>query len=314
MSPFIRKLIIFLLVGLLLAMATSVVMKCVYTRLTNEGVFRLDESVRTIVIGDSHPKTALDPDVLADAVNTADSLENFFCSYYKLRRLLDANPSVRNVVLGFSFHNVSMHHEKILFNDECTQKLLATYFLLLDAEAIGRIRSFSKPFLINYLKYRAGVPIEIYKDDDLLRNLFGPVKFSRFPFAGGFYLSTKSNLSPDFIKKKIDVYFYDGGAEYMGTSPMMIEYLEKIIALCAERNVRLYLFNGPLHPEFRRLIPAESLNDLNALKERLLAEHPHVTYLDMVGYPLEDFQYGDGDHVNKLGSDALSRDIRKRIR
>ena len=314
MSLFIRKLVQFLLIGMILAIAISLVMKCVYARLTGEAVFRLDESVKTIVVGDSHPKTSLNPAILTDTVNTSDSLENYFCSYYKLRRLLDANPNVRNIVLGFSYHNISMHHEKILFDDESTQKLLGTYFLFFDGEAIGRIRSFSKPFLINYLKYRAGVPIEIYKDDDLLGNLFGPVEFSRYPFAGGFYLSTESNLSIDFIKKKIDLYFYDGGTEYMGTSDMMIEYLEKIIALCAENNVRLYLYNSPLHSEFRKLIPAESLNDLDALKDRLLAEHPHVTYLDLVGYPLEDFQYGDGDHVNRLGSDALSRDVKKRIR
>lgn len=314
MKPFARRLITFLLIGVLLIVAISVGMKCLYARLTCEAVFRLDESVRTIVVGDSHPKTAINPDILADTVNTADSLENYFCSFYKLRRLLDANPNLQNVILGFSYHNISKHHEKILFDDESTQKLLATYFLLFDREAICRIRSLSKPFLINYLKYHVGVPIEIYKDDDLLKNLFGPVQFARYPFAGGFYLSTNSNLSPDFIRKKIDVYFYDGGADYVGTSKMMIEYLEKIIALCAERNVRLYLFNGPLHPTFRELIPAESLNDLNALKDRLLAEHPHVTYLDMVDFPLEDSQYGDGDHVNRLGSDAVSRDVRKHTR
>lgn len=314
MNNFTRKLIVFLLIGVLLTTTISIVMKCAYVRLTSKDVFRLDASVRTVVLGDSHPKTSIDPAILNDTVNSADSLENYFLSYYKLRRLLDANPNLQNIILGFSYHNISMHHEKILFDHESTQKLLARYFLLLDGEAIGRIRSFSRPFLMNYVKYRVGFPIEIYNDKDLLKNLFGSVEFSRYPFAGGFYLSTRSNLSLDFIREKIDLYFYDGGIEYMGTSQMMIEYLEKIIALCAEKKVRLFLYNAPLHPEFRKLIPAESIEDFSSLKDRLVAEHSHVTYLDLVDFPLEDFQYGDGDHVNSLGSDAVSREVKMLIR
>ena len=74
-------------------------------------------------------------------------------------------------------------------------------------------------------------------------------------------------------------------------SKINIEYLAKIIDLCKEKNVSIYLIRTPLHPNWLRN------------NERLFAEikstiFNDTDFLDYSDLKFEDDKYGDHLHLN----------------
>lgn len=307
MKRFIFKSGFFLLAGIMVFAPITLLNRTVISRIMEVRRFSLGTDIKTMIMGDSHPAASLDPALLPGSVNVSKALENFFCSYYKLKMLLDANPGIRNVILGFSYHNVSRYHENYLFRDREASTVLSRYFVLLDDDGIKKISCPTQEFVVNYLKFKIGVPIEIFNNIDLLKNFFGSPQLSNYPFWGTYYASGNTNLDSELIDKKIRRYFYGADGRYIGTSGLMVEYLEKIAGLCETRGVDLFLFNSPLHPEFRKYVPNEVRRDFEDIKEKILKAHPRVCYIDLSEYPLQDSQYGDGDHTNCHGAEIVTR-------
>ena len=283
----------------------------IYSVLMSPERFYLGSKVETLIVGDSHAAAAFNPAFIDNSINTAKAMENFFCTYYKLKIILENNPQIKQVILGFSFHNISKYHENYLFNDRNTGEVLGRYFLLFDQEGIDTIRMFSTEFVLNFFKFKWGVPFEIYKNVELFKNIFVENSLAQYPFWGKYYSSSNTNLFNELIMQKVDRYFFAGSKSYMGRSDIMKEYLYKIINLCREKNIEVYLCNTPLHFKFRKLIPDEVKIDFESLKDELELKCNNVSYLDYSFLELLENEYGDGDHVNKLGAELISSHISK---
>jgi hypothetical protein len=78
---------------------------------------RLDPSITKIFIGDSHMEKAINDSLLENSVNLAQSSESLYFSYYKLKILLEHNPTIKDVYLGFSYHSVSSYYDKFIFGE-----------------------------------------------------------------------------------------------------------------------------------------------------------------------------------------------------
>ena len=64
-------------------------------------------NISDIYIGDSHIKHAINDSIIPNSLNIAESSESFYFSYFKLKILLENNPSIKKVHLGLSYHNLS---------------------------------------------------------------------------------------------------------------------------------------------------------------------------------------------------------------
>jgi hypothetical protein len=303
------------LVGLVLLGGICLANKMALRYVMRDSNFYLGPNVSTIVLGDSHPAAAVNPDLLKNSVNLAMPSENYLCSYYKLAKLLKSNKDVRNVVIGFSYHNFSSHSENLIFNvsdsDSDAQVILGRYFLLLDSEGVDRVSRFSKAFVNNLLKYKFGVPLEIYKDIGLYSQLLRH-NLSDYPFIGYYYKSSKSNLSVAVMKQKAEMYFPSQGRR-AGKSELMEEYLRKILDLCAGKNINVYLLNSPLNGKYVGFIPAQAITEFNSLADALLRRYKNAVYLDFSRRKLNEDEYGDGDHLNSRGAIVLSMEINTKI-
>jgi hypothetical protein len=68
-------------------------------KLSDNSYYRLDDSVTSIILGHSHAESAYIDSLLTHTVSMAESGESFFYSYIKLRKLLEANKSIRRIVI-----------------------------------------------------------------------------------------------------------------------------------------------------------------------------------------------------------------------
>lgn len=275
-------------------------------------IFEFGPAVDTLVLGDSHPMSSLNPAILKGSVNLSLSEENYFFTYYKLKHFLNKNPQIRNLVLGFSYHNISkIYEEAPLFSEDRMKESLDTYYILLDREGKITINSIKTPYIENYIKYDLGLPFRYYKNDLYLKALFArKLDKNDFVFFGNYYNSLRTNLLEAEIEKKVNKYFFHEG-KYGGTSALMIEYLTKIIDVCRNKGIKVYLYNAPLHPWYKKRIPLSSLKDFNALVSRLVKDSENVVYLDYVDLHLDASCFGDGDHVNFHGAKIVSVEVER---
>jgi hypothetical protein len=80
-----------------------------------------------------------------------------------------------------------MYGEMYLYHNETEKEIYRRYFILLDESTKSEIKSFRKNFIIAYLKYNLGFPIQIYSDKFVFKHLLGknPI-LSDFQFVGGY--------------------------------------------------------------------------------------------------------------------------------
>lgn len=94
---------------------------------------------------------------------------------------------------------------------------------------------------------------------------------------GGFYQDYSNiTLDPNLVAEKKEIFnnetLFFSNYSYKHIDPKRIQYMEKIKAICKEKNINLYIFDTPLHPYALKII--ESNQNLNqALQE-------FITYLN----------------------------------
>ena len=95
LGKFIRESLLF--VGLLVAGVG--VIPAVRTLLHEP--YRVDESVTTVITGDSHVQIAINDGSMGETRNIALFSEPYIYSYYKLKEILEHNHNIEKVILGF---------------------------------------------------------------------------------------------------------------------------------------------------------------------------------------------------------------------
>jgi len=282
---------------------------------SHEYLFKLNYDINTLIIGDSHPMSSLDPNIIKYSKNIALDSENYFFTYYKLRYFLMHNLQIKNVIIGFAPQNISkINAEMFLYQEPTEKQSYKRYYNLLDYNGKNKIKSFRKNFIEAVLKYEFGIPIKIYKENLFLKYLFRKnINKHDFEFIGNFYSSEISNVNIEDIKNKVKEYFYDDHMKYPGKSDLNIEYLYKIINICSSRGIKIYLYRSPVHPIYYQLLPNETLRDYEDIKNEILNIDKNIEFIDYSKMQLETEHFGDGDHLNVFGAKIVSQLINYKI-
>lgn len=315
MRRFSAKFVLFTCLTVALLLAVSALCRRLRRNVLNDQVFGFGPRITTLIVGDSHPQTSINPALLPGAKSITEGAEGYFFSYYKLRHFLNHNPQVRRVVLGFSYQNLARtYQERFITSEQHATHFLEKYFVLLDEDGRERVRTWSankRPYYINLFKFTNGLPIQVYRDRDLLRKAVGaPLRRTDILFFGeGFYYGETSRVEEQQMLTKARQYFLGENGQYSGISTVSVEYLRKTVRLCEGRGVDLYLCNMPLHARFKELIPRQALVDFVRVKDQLVAMSPRVRYINLVNEPLPTASFRDGDHVNSVGAKAVTEKL-----
>ena len=244
---------------------------------------RVAPDVTTVYVGDSHVELCIDARLIPNSYSMGKNAECYYYSYFKIKSLLENNPSVDTIYLGFSYHNLSDYYDDYVFGKFSPYLSGRYFFIMPNSERLKFLRHNSDNLsLFLRTTLRSGMENE---------------------FKGGYQPGFDHVAAdPKTIDDRIDFQFYKNG-KLRPFTELNMACLDKIIALCKAQKVELILMNTPLAKDYLNKVPLEYRNRY----EELVGKY---------GLPVEDFSavawtdscfIPDGDHVSVMGAGMASK-------
>jgi hypothetical protein len=284
MKMFLRKIGLFLLFLLFVMILWIEVLSILNRRVLRR--YKLEPSVTSVIMGDSHVQCAFDDRRLAHAVNLSQPAEAYMFSYFKLKGILEGNPQIRMVMLGCSYHNFSSYYDKRIFGED-SNSVSERYFFILPTRQQLQVLTNSEENFVSYLR-------------STLKTGYYNVTWARdrFSFIGGFMNPhDRTGIDSEAIKKRINgqYYFEDRLA---GFSDVNISYLDKIAALCKDKNVELVILRAPMHTAYLKQVPLKFKEKFDSFMATNSLKQVHFDGLNLA----DSCFLPDGDHVSYAGA------------
>jgi hypothetical protein len=308
MKKFLNQVLVFLSVLTAVVVLSAILYGHYKEKYLANANLKFGADVKTLILGDSHAETSFDDNIIPNSRNIAFHAEHYLFTYFKLKRIIEANPKIENVILSYGPHNLSQGADVTLFSLGRNSRSFARYFMLLDKEGVDDTYSPTQNWRINYLKWKLNIPFQLKLEGKLLYKtiLNKPVGINDFPFIGKFYASN-NHVFID-VNEPINGHYYNKG-KLLKESELAVKYLFKIIDYCKENNIKLMLVNTPLHQQYRELIPDYFNNVYQKTSSKIETDYQFVKLVDYSKLPISDSAFGDYHHVNSKGAAVVSNRI-----
>lgn len=288
MKVFIQKRIVF--ISLIFLMCFTVILSNYY--LVESTTFSFKKGKKVLVLGDSNIKYAINDSIFNNSVNFSGEADSYFYSYIKLNRILEEKSNDFNTVfLSFSPHNIIGNDW--VFNEEDMITRFPKYYPLMSTEDLKFLfKDKHDVFLSSIARIHREFP----------NTIMVKIEGSFMPFYGGFKFVDSNNLilELDKLSKNKSIPILPNNNKI---SPEEILYLNKIIALCKNNNLKIILINPPKRKE---LLKHEKyfVAEFNQFYDK---ELKNISFLDFSNVVLPDEYYSDLVHLNYKGADYFSK-------
>lgn len=245
----------------------------------------------TLIIGDSHLRFGLDPELIPSSENVCIGAEPLLITHYKLKRILSDNPDIKTVLLGYSYNNFSAYQDEKLYGNRAKSQYNKYYSVL----------PLSLP---NYTHLNEVKFYHTYVEKMLLYPNFKP-----WPFMG-----EHDKMKPNLENANLDAimkrhYYIDD--EVADISTISGQYLDSIISLTLDRKVKLFLISTPLRPEYIENTPDHIVNYWDEKTMDLRDKGVNILDYSKLDYPADHFH--DHDHLSIIGTEKFSKEVLEKI-
>jgi len=285
MKQFIKNVLLFTITCLLLAL----IIIFIENRIINlQGRFKLANNEKYLFLGHSHAQMAYDDRLIDSSVNQASSGEAYFYTYIKLNKLLESNREIKTVFIEYSNNSISTEMDGWIWDDIHIldrYKVFTAYTHLDELKVLG-----SK-------NLKATLQCSLKSIVNNIYYILHPVNITKDSMMGGYIY-----LVRDKTDSILQAHSKNPATLVSDTniSVLNIDYLQKIIEVCRQKGISVYLIRSPLHPQYPGF--SNELKFRNLLKTRLAG----AEFLDFKDYPLKNSEYGDLEHVNFRGAKKYS--------
>lgn len=251
--------------------------------------FYVQKNVRVIMFGHSQAACSYNDSLIISFKNYAASMEGYFYTYYKMKKVIESNPHIKTVFVEFTNNQFTKFADNRIWG-EYMPSLLSKSLPLIDYR--GMFLLFKKsPLKVTQVytssqKRKLRYLIEGNGNYFVENNMVGYIKR-----VGAFkqqkidsIISQNKNITKNSKSYSMDNLFY----------------LKKIVELCKESKVNIYFIRSPL-PPFNKL-QNDSL--FHAIRKK---EFNNIPFIDLKDYPLLNEDFNDNLHLNFNGSVKISR-------
>lgn len=260
--------------------------------------FEIPADKKFLFIGDSHMETGLDETVVPASYNFAQSGDPYFDQYFRLKKILDANPQIRTVFITATPHSLARYGDERIFGNYTMQNVVPNAIPLYDAEIwkmyLGNEpKRFLKFMMLSTLKRITGA--------------LNPSSHSLIKRLGARRISEAKNLEKSIARER-DPNAVDRlhGDDSVGTARQIV-YLRKMVEFSRSRGARVIFLNLPLYR-------AEEFFDVPYFENLLKTEFPDVEFWDYADFPIPDDCRQDINHLNRWGAEIFSRELVLRMK
>lgn len=244
-----------------------------------------EEKADVLFFGDSHVLLAIDDSKVPRWKNYGAIAEDYYFTFYKMKKVLDRQTTVNQVVLGFSPHNISSYRSGS-FQYKKGQSVIDRYFFLLPIAQKARLLRANRYAFLPFFKslYKVGV-YDILHPKSMA--IFGETK----------YKFNDAVANDSLIEARIQVqFFYTNGMRNF--SAFSENYLDSIVRLCKQRDVPLALINPPVYKSYLERVPQAYLEKCNEL-----VKQKGLHSINCQEFALSrDCFLPDGDHLSEKGA------------
>tara|TARA_B100001250_G_scaffold381171_1_gene373253 strand:+ start:145 stop:945 length:801 start_codon:yes stop_codon:yes gene_type:complete len=243
-------------------------------------VYELNKDIKYLFLGTSLSECAFNDKLIDNSKNLAKSNECYYYNYFKVKQILNNdNNNVESIFIDFSNFIIGPKSNELIWNNEGMSSFLPIYLPFLSIQDFKIFINYSNFLdLIKFFSY--GVRFNLKK---ILNFNFG------INNTHGGYLKLDRNIKSDI---NFQLNFEKGLGE------INIKYLNRIINLCREKGILVYLVRTPLHPKTK----LSNEKELIDLKKTFTG----IKFLDYSKFKLSYDQYGDQMHLNYKGAMVFS--------
>lgn len=278
-------LFVLLFLGIVLALELS----CNYI-ISSKADFKLGSTYQYAIFGNSRPECAFDDTLIDNFKNLSQSGESYFYTQIKLKEILDNNPELSTIFIGYGNSNINIENKQKMFQQDALGYRNPIYSPFFSVEDYRFLLSVEKAELKSVLQT---YPIS------LRRKIIRVVRqnFRYLDEIGG-YQSLTTNQIDSLVRVFDTIQIKPLTEREIFTES--IDYLREMVDLCKEKNKKVYLVRCPQHSGYpfriNEKIQLKILDDFFS----------DVVFLDFSKFPIADEEFMDFTHLNQKGAERFS--------
>ena len=290
------------LTGIFLLVSLSVILTMVTVTIVimSQASFRIDSNKNILILGTSLTAACIDDNIFIRSANLSEKGTAHMYSYCKLKKILENNQQIDTVLLSFSYLELTKEREDLWIMNEKFLVPRVSYSITLLGKEEFLVYNNKRVLLQAILK----VPI---------RNAGSVVKYflkggKNFSYKdlriGGYYKMNGSFVQRAIEKREQEFVLHPLVIE---ESPIIKEYLFKIVDCCKRHNVKLILLSPPIYK-------SERYGDMDKMYEyhsKYLNEIELLDYSNFI-FPDESY-YLDIMHLNHKGAEIFSNYLQENL-
>lgn len=283
MKQFIKLSISFLIVLFTLIFALVNATEFIINK---NSIFKLNTNTRYLVLGHSHPECAFNDSLIDDFKNLSQSGESYYYTYFKIKKIIQQNPSIETVFIEFTNNQINESMNDWIWKEKYMNYRYPKYSPFMNLSDKGIL---AKNNLSGYFNSTS-----MSLNQNLVRILNRNFDYSKS--VGGYLYLERDKTDSLVNNMKKD----NHQSENLGISEYNINYLTKIIDLCEEHRKRVILIRSPQHSMY-------SGYSNERLYQKIRNNHfSSIEYLDFSKFPLDNSEFGDLGHLNHKGAKVFS--------
>jgi hypothetical protein len=239
---------------------------------------------KTLIMGDSHLMTSLDPSAMGSCTNICQEAEPYLSTYLKLREISRHN-SIDTIFMGFSVHNLADYNDKKFLNNQWSYEMFNRMYSIITLDDLHAVP-------VNKESYQRA----------LVNNLFLRPKLDHTSYIGHFSKRIGKRKTRRSELETIDQYF-------SGISTIATNYLDSIVSLTHKSGIKLILINTPIDKTYYKQIPRAFHNHFSQMSSLLKLKNVTILDYSMASYP--DSCFYDLTHLNYEGAKLFTVRIKE---
>ncbi len=251
------------------------------------------QSCKTLIIGESHIRSGLNPEWMEDAANIAQPAENIFLTFHKLKRYIQLHPKTQAVILGIGHNTFSGFNDTKFRDAHFAHEFMNRAYAIIPIRALESVgpdwRIYTKTYIKNMLLYPR-------KKHDAFIGRYHPI-------------------IQDARQQEVDIFiqrhYYKNDTTLYPISDISIQYLDSVIYYCQEKNIELSTVYIPQQEAYVALIPEIYQEQFNTTKQHL--NHLNIPLYDFHQERLDESYFANFDHLNHKGAEWLTKELLQRM-
>ncbi len=310
---FIKRMSLFLLILIVLILiintvyTKSIIEKTIIYRQTQSYKQYIntlpDKKIDFVFFGDSHAMDAVNPQYIENSFNFAFACENYIATYYKLKKILDEDVEINNIVLEIDLHTFS----GVLTNEaKSFPRLFPRLWFFSDFVSYKEIKEIRGDSYIS-LWIESNFPF-IGKGDEF-RFIIKKPKLVNTSLGWVEQKGDFSEVENKFELAEISVLAHFEEEERI--SNISFEYFIKTIELAKENNISIFFIKYPVTKEYGLAIVENNITKEDYYKtifkgiNKTIENYYILDYYDI--YFNNSEYFSDPDHLNWKGAEVLSQ-------